>query len=246
MLQRGGLARLSREVTHQAIDQRANERPFHPVRDHLNGLVWDGVPRLKGEDFHNGLSSRSCAVTYFGAERSEYTAEIVTMFLTSMVARVFKPGCQADHVLILEAPQGALKSTACKILGGDWYSDGLPDLAKTSDRDLSQHLRGKWLIEISELHAMSRADAAQLKAFVTRDTERYRPSFGRLEVVEPRQCVFIGTTNKEVYLRDETGGRRFWPLVCGNINPDQLARDRNPTFCRSCAPISRRGAVVAR
>ena len=213
-LQRAGMRRIGRLTCADAVDRYCRSRPYHPLREQLEALEWDRVER-----------NRRGAHVYLGCDDTPYAAEVWSMFLIAMVARVMRPGCKADHMPVLEGPQGAKKSMACRVLASEeYFSDHLPDIAS---KDASIALRGKWLFEVSEMHTFSRAENTALKAFLTRQIEIFRPPYGREEVVEPRQCMFVGTSNKDQYLRDETGGRRFWPLKTSDIDVDRLQTDRD-------------------
>jgi predicted P-loop ATPase len=215
------LPRIGREIVGQAVHVRAREFRFHPVKDYLEELVWDGTERLS-----------DWLTTCMGAEGPpEYLRIIGRMFLISMVARIYRPGCKCDYMLILEGPQGIEKSRACSILAGDYFSDDLPDI---HNKDSKQHLRGKWLIEVSELATFKRAESEALKAYLSRQVERYRAPYGHEPIEEPRQCVFIGSVNpKGGYLKDETGARRFWPIKVTRVDTAKLAEWRDQLFAEA-------------
>ena len=225
-LQWVGFRRLGKNTVHDAISKHAHGHAFHPVRDYLDRLVWDGESRL-------GTWLAKC----FGASQTKYAEEIGKMFLISMVARIYEPGCKVDYMLVLEGEQGQLKSLACNILAGGYFSDQLPDI---TNKEAFQHLRGKWLVEAAEMHAYSRAAIDHFKAFLTRQVERYRPPWGHKEVHEPRQCLFIGTTNRALYLKDATGNRRFWPLRTSKIDLQCLRDQRDQLFAEAVI-LYRRG-----
>jgi predicted P-loop ATPase len=213
----------------RSVGAVAREVRVHPVRDYLNHLRWDGVARLA-----------QWTVAYLGADDSELNKAFGGRWMISAVARVMQPGVKADHMLILEGPQGSKKSSAIKTLAGaDWFTD---ELAEIGSKDAAQQMRGIWIIEIAELDAISRAEVSRIKAFLTRTTDRYRPPYERYVVEVPRQCVFAGSVNPETYLRDETGNRRFWPVRCQNIDLDALARDRDQLWAEAIVRY-RQGAI---
>ncbi len=223
-MQHSGLETTTAGTLRDAILLVAKEKPVHPVQDYLNSIQWDGTHRL-----HLWLHK------YLGVENTEYASRVGIMFLISMVARVFEPGCKVDTMLILEGDQGLQKSKACEVLAGTWFGDSLPPLERTGNHDIGQYIVGKWLIEVSELASMDKADVSRLKQFLSLRVQDYRPSYGHNYIRQPRQCVFIGTTNKREYLRDETGARRYWPVFCHQIDIESLVADRDQLFAEALA-----------
>jgi predicted P-loop ATPase len=219
-LQIRGLEVNARGTIADCVSRVSRDSPTHPVRHHLAGLTWDRRERLT-----------HWLLDYLGADGPPaYLEAIGPAFLVSAVARVMRPGCQADHVLVLEGPQGAGKTTAVRILGRPWVTEGTPDLAH---KDAAMHLAGVWLVELSELAGMRRGEVEHVKAFISRNVDRYRPPYGRRTVDEPRQCVFVATTNEVAYLRDPTGNRRFWPVRCTDIDLAALERDRDQLWAEA-------------
>jgi predicted P-loop ATPase len=216
------------ELVHKAIGVVAREHKFHPIRDYLDGLEWDGEERI---DYwaatHLGVdpgpdaaANASAKIAYvFGAR-----------FLISAVARAYDPGCQVDTVLILEGEQGKLKSTALRVLAGKWFTDTLPDIR---NKDAAIQLLGIWITEIGELDAFKNVPSSTVKQFLTRRADRFRPPYGKLPIDVPRSCVFAGTVNLSTYLHDETGARRYWPIAIGEIDIKALERDRDQLWAEA-------------
>lgn len=199
----------------KAVEVLARGNRFHPVREALAALSsWDGTRRNP-----EWLSD------YLGVERTEYTARVGTFFLRGMIKRVMEPGCKFDYCLVLEGEQGRGKSSVARILSWHWFCDTDLDL---NNKDSLLALPGHWVYEIAELGSLMKAEERKQKSFLSRQEDEYRPPYGKRFIKVPRQSVFIGTTNEEEYLKDATGGRRFWPVMCGDeFNLDGL-RDALP------------------
>jgi len=184
-----------------AIGLVASENRFHPVRDYLNGLVWDGEPRLE-----------SLFVRYLGATDSPYTRSVARLTLLGAVTRAYEPGHKFDFVTILEGIQGVRKSTFLKIMARNWFAEIEGNF---EDRKaMVEKMQGSWILELPELQGFGRHEVQIIKAFVSTQTDKVRLAYGRRAQDFPRQCIFIGSTNDSKYLRDPTGGRRFWPIAC--------------------------------
>lgn len=175
---------------------KANE--IHPIRGYLEGLAWDGTPRLD-----------TLLVDYLGAEDTPYTRAVTRKTFAAAAARVFAPGCKFDYVLVLAGPQGRGKSTLVARMANGWYTDSL---AGIGTKEAYEGLQGYWLIELGELAAMRKIEIETTKNFISKQVDSYRAAYGRRVEDHPRQCVFIGTTNSTAFLRDDTGNRRFWPV----------------------------------
>jgi predicted P-loop ATPase len=210
---------LASKAASEAIELVGHDQPYHPVLDYLSRVKWDGEPRTD-----------KWAIQCLGVTDTDYARAVSSRWLISAVARVMEPGCKADCALILEGEQGIGKSQALKILFNPWFTD---ELAELGSKDAAIQLAGAWCVELAELVGMRRADIDRVKAFISRTHDRYRPVYGIRTIEQPRQCVFAGTVNDREYLRDETGGRRFWPISCKAIDLDKLAEWRDQLWAEA-------------
>lgn len=215
--------KLERTTAGQVVSLVAEGRKVNGVTAYLEGLVWDGTPRLD-----TWLADYLCA-----DGPSEYLCDVGRWWLLSAVARAFRPGCKADHVLILEGSQGLGKSSALKVLAGEFFLDSPVDM---TSKEGFLTIRGKWLIELAELSDLGRADERRAKAFFTSAVDDYRPPYASVSRPFPRRCVFAGTTNHVTeYLRDETGARRYWPVRVTGVALAELVRDRDQIWAEAVA-----------
>lgn len=184
-----------------AIVLAANGNAFHPVREYLEGRVWDGVPRVETL-FHD----------YVGAPNDAYSRNVSRLMMVAAVTRIFEPGHKFDFAVILEGLQGKRKSTFIQTLGKSWFAELDGDFH--DPKQMVELMQGAWIMEIPELSGFNRGDVRSIKAFISRQRDRARLAYARRAGEFPRQCIFIGSTNDREYLKDDTGGRRFWPMMC--------------------------------
>ena len=228
LAQREKLLVRSAENLGASVAWAATESPWHPVREYLDGLEWDQTPRLG-----------DWLTDYLGVKKSEYSMLCGRLFLIGMVARIYRPGCAMRSMPILEGEQFRGKSTALRILGGEWFGDTPIDL---NNKDAYQLIQGRWLYEIAELDAFSRAESTRVKSFVSSPEDRFRAPYERAPRDWPRQTVFAGTTNQDEYFKDPTGNTRYWPLrveEIEQINLDGLANVRDQLFAEAVALFKR-------
>lgn len=191
-----------------ANDLAMSQRTFHPVREWLESLTWDGKERLD-----------TMLCDYLGAEDNDLTRAMTRKHFTAAVARVMRPGCKYDYILTLIGPQGIGKSTLVKTMGGDWFDDSLTSI---EGKEGMEQIRGKWLIEFGELTNYKKSTSEAYKAFISKQDDSYRPAYGRKVEVYPRQCVFFASTNEPAFLKGDTGNRRFWTVEC---DKDVICKD---------------------
>lgn len=223
-VQRNGVLASVRTAGDAAIKHAESIR-FHPVKDYLESLTWDGINRID-----------HLMIDHAGAEDTPLTRAITSRWLIQAVARIYEPGCTADATLVLEGNQGLGKSTLLRELFGDrWFTDHLPDIGS---KDALVQLRGVWCVEIAELATLGRVDAAKIKAFLTSRIDRYRDPYGRMVADFPRTCIFAGTVNPgaDGYMKDPTGARRFWPIaVSGKIDTSSLRQNRDQIWAEAAS-----------
>ena len=197
--------------TQAAMSQVLRDNGFHPVRDYLKDLTWDGVPRLD-----------TLLIDYLGAADTEYTRTVTRKMFVAAVSRIFQPGIKFDYVLVIVGEQGQGKSQIIDRMGMQWFSDSF---GTVQGKEAYEQIQGVWLVEMGELAGLKKAEVETIKHFISKRIDRYRVAYGRRVEDFPRQCVFFGTSNNRDFLRDPTGNRRFWPVDTYDTIPQRDVYD---------------------
>lgn len=191
------------DIIYDSLNQILSDHKYHPVRDYLQSMrgKWDGIPRID-----------TLLIDYFDAEDTELNRFQTRLALAGAVKRAFEPGCKWDYVLTLKGEQGMGKSSFLELLSvnREWFSDSIEEI---KGKETKEMIQGKWIIELGEMAAVSKGDQKRTKQFITSTHDDFRPAYGRRTVRYPRQCIFVATTNDELPLKDDTGGRRWWIII---------------------------------
>jgi putative DNA primase/helicase len=218
--------RAPRGLVRDAVRIIAAEHSFHPVREYLDGLVWDGVPRIATwlEDY--------AAVVPSGPSHTRLVQSVAAKWLISCVARAMQPGCKVDTMLVLEGRQGIGKSSALRALAGEGYFCDSP--LDIRGKDACQTIQGVWIYELAELDALLRCETSVTKGFLSRAHDRFRRPYGLAPQTHPRSVVFCGTVNHDAYLKDRTGNRRFWVIRCEDLlDPEGIGKVRDQLWAEA-------------
>lgn len=181
------------------------KRKINEVEEYLKSLKWDGIKRID-----------TLLHDYMGAEYNVYTRDVMRKALCAGVARAVVGNTKYDTMPILAGKQGIGKSTFLRKLGKRWFCDSLQNF---EGKESAEVIQGQWIVEVSELTAMTKSETNAIKQFLSKEEDVYRAAYGRHTSRYPRRCVFFGTSNDDEFLKDVTGNRRFWPVTCGEYPP---------------------------